>query len=468
MAEAMKGGGRASWSGSLAFVLAAAASAIGLGNLWRFPYLAAKYGGGVFIAVYLALSLTLGVTLLVTEIALGRYARQSQLTAFRALGHPRWNFLGVMATVVPLFILPYYNVIGGWVVKYFAAYAHLAVGGGGALESPRAFFDAFVAAPWEPFACMAGFTVASCAIILLGVRNGIEKANLVMMPLLLLMAVGLAAYVATLPGAWRGIRYYLVPDFSACDGIGKVVLGAMGQMFYSLSLAMGIMITYGSYMRRCDPVSKASLRIVAADTFVAVVAGFMIIPVVVIFSAGGDGRVAVDAGPNLMFVTLPKVFASLGAAGGWVGLCFFLLVLFAALTSAISMTEACVAAVCDFFGVGRRASVAAICAWTVGVGSLSAFGYGRWASFRPFGMPALDFFDGAMNVLTPVVAALTCLFVGWTLGPRRILAECRRDGSPVRFGRLYVVMIRYLAPLLVLAILVSEACRTFGVGGWEI
>ena len=460
---------RASWSGSVAFVLAAAASAIGLGNLWRFPYLAAKYGGGVFIAVYLVLSLTLGFTLLVTEIALGRYSRQSQLTAFRALGHPRWNFLGVMATIVPLFILPYYNVIGGWVVKYFTAYLKMIAGGGG-IENPQGFFESFIAAPWEPFVCMAAFTAVTSAVIIMGVKNGIEKANLVMMPILLLMAIGIAVYVALLPGAGEGIRFYLVPDFSSCGSIGKVILGAMGQMFYSLSLAMGIMITYGSYMRRCDSVPKASVRIVAADTFVAVLSGFMIIPVVVMFAAktGEGGRAAIDAGPGLMFVTLPKVFASLGQAGVLVGFLFFVLVLFAALTSAISMTEACVAAVCDFFRISRNASVGAVGVWTILLGAISAFGYGRWADFKPCGLPVLEFFDTSMNVLTPVVAALICVFVGWVLRPKRILAECRRDGSAVGFKIFYVVMVKFIAPLLVLAILASEICRIFGIGGWAI
>ena len=463
----MHKGDRASWSGQLAFVLAAAASAIGLGNLWRFPYLAAKYGGGVFIAVYLALSLTLGFTLLVTEIAIGRYSRQSQLTAFNKLGHPKWNFLGILATVVPLFILPYYNVIGGWVVKYFVAYLKLAAGGGSSIENPQTFFNSFVTAPWDPFVCMVVFTVVTCAVIVMGVKNGIEKSNIVMMPLLLLMAVGLAVYVGCLPGAGEGIKFYLVPDFSSCDNIGKVVLGAMGQMFYSLSLAMGIMITYGSYMRRRDSVPKAAVRIVAADTFVAVLSGFMIIPFVMMFAAkSGAGRAAVDAGPGLMFVTLPKVFAEFGATGAWIGLAFFTLVLFAALTSAISMTEACVAAVCDFLHVRRNASVAAVCAWSVALGSLSAFGYGRWSGFKPCGLPALDFFDNSMNVLTPIVAALICVFAGWVLRPKRILAECRRDGSSVWFKTFYAVMVKFIAPLLVLAILVSEVCRI--LYGWKI
>lgn len=461
---------RASWSGQLAFVLAAAASAVGLGNLWRFPYLAAKYGGGVFIAVYLALSLTLGFTLLVTEIALGRYSRQSQLTAFRRLGHGRWHFLGVLATVVPLVILPYYNVISGWVVKYFLTYVKMAFTSADELSDPEAFFNAFITAPWEPFACMAALTVFVSAVIMLGVKNGIEKSNLVMMPVLFLMAVGIAVYVATLPGAGEGIRFYLVPDFSGCDNLGKVVLGAMGQMFYSLSLAMGIMITYGSYMRRGDSISSSCVRIVAADTFVAVLSGFIIIPVVVIFAAqSGAGRAAIDVGPGLMFVTLPKVFASLGAAGPWVGLLFFTLVLFAALTSSISMAETCVASVSDFFGASRKKSVFYVTLWSVLLGSVSAFGYGRWSGFKPCGMPALEFFDFSMNsVLMPVVAALTCVFVGWVLTPKRILAECRRMGGGIGFKGFYVAMVKYFAPLLVLAIFVSEICRFFGIGGWSI
>ena len=462
-------GKRASWSGQLAFVLAAAASAIGLGNLWRFPYLAAKYGGGVFIAVYLALSLTLGFVLLVTEISLGRFSRQSQLTAFGALGYRKWNFLGVLATVVPLVILPYYNVIGGWVVKYFCAYVEV-VAGAGAIAQPQAYFDSFIASDTAPFAFMAVFTALVSAIIAMGVKNGIEKSNMVMMPMLFAMAVGIAVYVATLPGASEGIRFYLVPDFSNCDNLGKVVLSAMGQMFYSLSLAMGIMITYGSYMRKNDSIGASSVRIVAADTFVAVLSGFMIIPVVVMFAAKtGAGRPAIDAGPGLMFVTLPRVFESLGTAGHWIGLVFFVLVLFAALTSSISMTEACVAAVCDLFRIGRSLSTALVAFWAVAAGSVSAFGYGRWKGFQPFGMPALEFFDFTMNsVLMPVVAALTCVFVGWIFTPKRIVEECLGSGRERLVRPFYVAMVKYFAPVLVLAILVSEICRFFGVGGWNI
>lgn len=467
----MKETNRASWSGQLAFVLAAAASAIGLGNLWRFPYLAAKYGGGVFIAAYLILSLTLGFTLLITEIALGRYSRQSQITVFGKLGHKKWNFLGVLATIVPLVILPYYNVIGGWVVKYFVAYVKCIFCSADTLSDPNAFFASFITAPWEPFVYMVIFSLVVSFVILLGVKNGIEKSNLVMMPILFLMAVGIAIYVATLPNASVGIKYYLIPDFSNCDNFGKVILGAMGQMFYSLSLAMGIMITYGSYMKRRNSIPSASVRIVAADTFVAVLSGFIIIPVVVIFAAnsGVNGKVAIEAGPGLMFETLPKVFSSLGVAGPYLGLIFFTLVLFAALTSSISMTEACVAAIGDYFKTKRKSSTFAITLWALLLGSVSAFGYGRWESFKPFGMPALDFFDFSMNsILMPIVAALTCYFVGWVLSPKRILAECHRHGGATGFKYFYIVMVKFIAPLLVIAILISEVCRAFNIGGWSI
>lgn len=467
----MKETNRASWSGQLAFVLAAAASAIGLGNLWRFPYLAAKYGGGVFIAAYLILSLTLGFTLLITEIALGRYSRQSQITVFGKLGHKKWNFLGVLATIVPLVILPYYNVIGGWVVKYFVAYVKCIFCSADTLSDPNAFFASFITAPWEPFVYMVIFSLVVSFVILLGVKNGIEKSNLVMMPILFLMAIGIAIYVATLPNASVGIKYYLIPDFSNCDNFGKVILGAMGQMFYSLSLAMGIMITYGSYMKRRNSIPSASVRIVAADTFVAVLSGFIIIPVVVIFAAnsGVNGKVAIEAGPGLMFETLPKVFSSLGVAGPYLGFIFFTLVLFAALTSSISMTEACVAAIGDYFKTKRKSSTFAITLWALLLGSVSAFGYGRWESFKPFGMPALDFFDFSMNsILMPIVAALTCYFVGWILSPKRILAECHRHGGATGFKYFYIVMVKFIAPLLVIAILISEVCRAFNIGGWSI
>ena len=474
---------RASWSGQLAFVLAAAASAIGLGNLWRFPYLAAQYGGGTFIAIYLALVVTLGFTLMVTEISIGRMTAQSQLTAYARL-HRGWGFVGLLGTIIPLLITPYYCVIGGWVLKYLVAYAQMAFTGaapmGEAAAESGAFFTSFISAPFAPFGYGMIFVLACAGVIVLGVKNGIERSNLVMMPILFLMAVAISIYVVCLPGTGDGLKYYLVPNMDCLRDaagkfspalLGKTILGAMGQMFYSLSLAMGIMITYGSYMKKQDSIEKCVRRIEIFDTLIAVIAGLMIIPVVYMFAVktGTPVKEAMNAGPGLMFITLPKVFATLGTTGPWLGLTFFVLVLFAALTSAISLMEACVASVCDLLKLDRKAATFFTAALIMFLATFSAIGYGPWADVKLFGMQFLDFFDFVTNsVLMPIVAAATCVFVGYVLGPRAVIDECQAEGASFRAKGLYVAMVKYFAPVLVIAILVSEICRALGIGGWKI
>ena len=474
---------RATWSGQLAFVLAAAASAIGLGNLWRFPYLAAQYGGGTFILVYLCLVVTLGFTLMVTEISIGRMTAQSQLTAYGRLRRG-WGFVGFLGTLIPLLITPYYCVIGGWVLKYLVAYARMAFTGaapmGEAAAGSGAFFTSFVTAPFAPFGYAMVFVLACAGVIVMGVKNGIERSNLVMMPILFLMAIAISVYVVCLPGTGDGLRYYLVPNMDCLRDaagnfspalLGKTILGAMGQMFYSLSLAMGIMITYGSYMKKSDSIERCVRRIEIFDTLIAVVAGLMIIPVVYMFAVktGTPVKEAMNAGPGLMFITLPKVFATLGASGAWVGLAFFLLVTFAAATSAISLFEACVASVCDLLKLERKASTFFTAALIMFLATFSAIGYGPWSGVRLFGMQFLDFFDFVTNsVLMPVVAATTCVFVGYVLGPKAVVDECRAEGNAFKAGGLYSAMVKYFAPILVVAILVSEICRSLGIGGWRI
>ena len=473
---------RASWSGQLAFVLAAAASAIGLGNLWRFPYLAAQYGGGTFIVVYLCLVVTLGFTLMLSEIAIGRKTQQSQLTAYSRL-HRGWGFIGLLGTVVPLLIVPYYCVIGGWVLKYFTAYCQMAFAGaapmGEAAAQSKEFFTAFISAPFAPFGYGSLFVLACAAVIVLGVKNGIERSNLVLMPALFVLAIAISIYVICLPGTGEGLKYYLVPSMDAISvngsfslaQFGKTILGAMGQMFYSLSLAMGIMITYGSYMRKGDSIEKCVRRIEVFDTLIAVIAGLMIIPVVYMFAVktGTPVKEAMNAGPGLMFITLPKVFATLGAAGAWVGLAFFSLVIFAALTSAISLYEACVASVCDLLHLERKAATFFTGAIILFLATFSALGYGPWADVRICGQQFLDFFDFITNsVLMPIVAAATCIFIGWVLKPRGIEAEVEAGGNAFKAKALYRFMVKYFAPLFVIAILVSEVCRYFKIGGWSI
>jgi len=466
-------------------VLAAAASAIGLGNLWRFPYLAAQYGGGMFIVIYLGLVVTLGFTLMVTEIAIGRKTRQSQLSAYHSLHRARaLGVLGLMATIVPLLVTPYYCVIGGWVLYYVKTYAIMAFTGAQMMGDQAAasghFFEAFIRAPFAPFGYAMVFILGTATVILGGVQNGIEKSNLVMMPILLLMAVGLAVYVVFLPGSGEGVAYYLVPHLDSLRGtdgtfsialLGKMILGAMGQMFYSLSLAMGIMITYGSYMRREDSVERSVRRIEICDTAIAILAGLIIIPVVYLFAikTGVPVKAAMNAGPGLMFATLPKVFASLGGAGAWVGLAFFLLVTFAAATSSISICETCVASVCDVLHISRKASTLFIVMTVLFLATFPAIGYGPWRHVTLFGMQMLDFFDFVTNsVLMPIVAAATCIFVGWVLGPKVIIDEVEAEGQCFRARGFYAFMVKYLAPALVIAILVSEVCRALGIGGWTI
>ena len=473
---------RASWSGQLAFVLAAAASAIGLGNLWRFPYLAAQYGGGTFILVYLCLVVTLGFTLMLSEIAIGRKTQQSQLTAYSRL-HRGWGFIGLLGTIVPLLIVPYYCVIGGWVLKYFTTYCRMAFAGaapmGEAAADSGAFFSAFISSNFAPFGYGSLFVLACAVVIVMGVKNGIERSNLVLMPTLLALAVAISIYVICLPGTGDGLKYYLVPSMDALSvkgsfsfaQLGKTVLGAMGQMFYSLSLAMGIMITYGSYMRKGDSIERCVRRIEVFDTLIAVIAGLMIIPVVYMFAVktGTPVKEAMNAGPGLMFITLPKVFATLGAAGAWVGLAFFALVIFAALTSAISLYEACVASICDLLNITRLAATFFIGAIVLFLATFSALGYGPWADVTVCGQQFLDFFDFITNsVLMPSIAAATCVFIGWVLKPKEIEVEVEAEGNPFRAKVLYRFMVKYFAPLFVIAILVSEICRYFKIGGWSI
>ena len=481
-------GKRASWSGQLAFVLAAAASAIGLGNLWRFPYLAAQYGGGMFLVVYYALVFTLGFSLMLTEISIGRKTRQSQLTAYNQLhGHYGLKILGLVATIIPLLITPYYCVIGGWVLYYLKAFAAMcftgtAPMGAGAAESAQ-FFTSFISAPFAPFGYAMIFILICAGVIVLGVKNGIEKSNMVMMPTLFIMALLIAGYVVYADASqndWQGIKYYLVPNIqSLCDDtgsfsfamLGKMILGAMGQMFYSLSLAMGIMVTYGSYMNKHDNIQKCAQRIGFFDTFFATISGLMIIPMVYMFAvkSGMPIKEAMSAGPGLMFISLPKVFAMFGTLGPWIGFAFFILVTFAAATSAISLFEACVASVCDVIGIERKAATFFTSAMILFLAVFSAIGYGPWAEVKLFGMQFLDFFDFITNsALMPITAAVTCIFIGWILGPKAIVDEVEAGGTVFTLKKFYMVMVKYFCPAFVIAILVSEICRALGIGGWKI
>ena len=322
---------RSSFTGKIGFVLAAAGSAVGLGNIWRFPYLAAKYGGGIFLLVYLLLAVTFGFSLMCAEIAIGRKTGQSAIGAFATL-NKKYKFIGVMASAVPIIILPYYSVIGGWVTKYLAVF----LSGGAHAAAGDEYFGNFIAQPFEPIGWFLLFIGLTALVVLFGVEKGVEKVSKVMMPVLVFLTIAIAIYSMTMPGAMDGVIYYIKPDFTKFSA--TTVLAAMGQLFYSMSLAMGIMITYGSYMKKDVSVESSVHQIEIFDTGIAFLAGLMVIPAVFSFSGGDEA--ALGKGPGLMFVTLPKVFDSIeGIAGTIIGALFFLLVLFAALTSSISLME---------------------------------------------------------------------------------------------------------------------------------
>ncbi len=448
---------RASWSGKWAFILAAAASAVGLGNMWRFPYLAAKYGGGTFLLTYLVLVFTFGVSLLLLETALGRKTGQSAIGAFKSFGK-KYAFIGVLASAVPFIITPYYCIIGGWVTKYTAAYL---VNGPEALADGGDFFSGFITSSFESYIWMLVFMAVVFVVVALGVKGGIEKANLFMMPALIVMAVGIALYTLTMPGAIDGALYYLTPDFSKFSP--ELVIGALGQMFYSLSLAMGIMITYGSYMRKQDNLTSSVARIGCFDLGVSFIAGLLIVSAAFVAMGSGEA-VATKAGPSLMFITLPTVFVDMGGMATIIGFLFFLLVLFAALTSAISLTETLVSIVQDGLKCTRGKALGIVIAFVVIAGALVNAGYNGLSFIEPLGegsslLDLADFFSN--SVLMPIVALLTCVFVGWIIKPQAIIDEVRVS-SKFSMAGAWTVMIKYVAPVLVVIILVAYVAAQFG------
>lgn len=455
---------RNSFSGSLGFVLAAAGSAVGLGNIWRFPYLAAKDGGGLFLAMYLILALTFGFTLLTTEVAIGRKTKQSPLTAYGQLSK-KWGFLGVLACVIPMIILPYYCAIGGWVLKYFITFL---TESGAAAAAADGFFTGFITSQTEPIILMLIFMGVTAGVIFLGVNKGIESFSKVLMPILIILVIGIAVFSVTISytdaegitrTGWEGFKIYVIPNLEGMTlkGFFTVLLDAMGQLFYSLSVAMGIMITYGSYVKDSDNLGKSINQIEIFDTLVAFLAGVMIIPAVYVF----QGRAGMAAsGPSLMFVSLPKVFAEMGGVGRFIGCLFFAMVLFAALTSSISIMEAIVSSLMDKFKWSRTKAVIVEFVIAVAGGLAVCFGYNIW--YFDLTLPngsvgqILDVMDYVSNnVLMPIVAIGTCILIGWILKPKTVINEATKNGEKFGRAKLYTVMVKYITPVLLLILLLK-------------
>lgn len=455
---------RGNFTGSIGFVLAAAGSAVGLGNIWRFPYLAAKDGGGVFLLCYLILVLTFGFTLLTTEIAIGRKTGQSPLTAYRSL-HRSWGWLGVIACLVPVIILPYYSTIGGWVLKYLATY----LTGGADAAMADGYFTGFITSTWSPILWFLIFLGATMLVVYKGVDTGIERFSKVLMPILLVLILAIAVFSLTLTHTdeagntrtgLQGFLVYVVPNFSGMT-VKKflmILMDAMGQLFYSISVAMGIMVTYGSYVKKETNLGKSVNQIEIFDTVVAFLAGLMIVPAVFTFM----GTEGMNSGPSLMFVSLPKVFGAMGGMGAIVGAAFFLMVAFAALTSSVSIMEAIVSSIMDKFHLPRKKAILSVTAVAMVVGIIVCLGYNHF--YFELMLPnsttpgqILDVLDYISNyILMPVVAISTCILIGWVVKPKTVIDEITLGGC--RFGRqgLYVVMIKVVTPLMLFFLLLQS------------
>ena len=449
----MKEAKRSTFSGRIGFVLAAAGSAVGLGNLWRFPYLAAKYGGGIFLLIYILLAVTFGFTLMITEIAIGRKTHRSPMEAYGML-NKKWKWLGVLSTLVPVIILPYYCVIGGWVIKYAA----VMITGGVQEAAANGYFTSFTERPFEPLIWFFIYTTATAVIVFLGVDKGIEKMSRYLMPALLIITVALTIFVICQPGALEGVIYYLKPDFSKLSIMTFVA--ALGQLFFSMSLAMGIMVTYGSYLKKDSNIVTSTRQIEAFDTVVALLAGLMIVPSVFVYSGGNE--TALGQGPGLMFDTLPKVFAGM-PFGSAVGAAFFVLVLFAALTSSVSVMEAIVAGMTDKYKIDRKKASLIVYAYALLIGTFCAFGFSIWKSFTIMDLSILDFLDFISNsVMMPLVGMLTCVLVGFIIKPKAITDEVELNGR-FKEKKFYNIMVKWIAPVCIFAILISSVLNTLGI-----
>ena len=452
---------RGQWASSLGFILAASGSAVGLGNIWKFPGKVAAYGGGAFVLCYILIVVLVGFPVMLAEISIGRSTQKNVVGAFRKLNR-RWTFLGGIGVLTLFVILSYYCIVGGWVLKYIQVYLAGAQFGAGEMAYENYFVN-FISKPVEPLLWGALFLAMCVYVVVRGVSKGIEKVSRFLMPCLFLILLAIVIRSVTLPGAGEGLRYLFTVRPGTVNG--NTLVGALGQAFFSLSVGMGIMVTYGSYVPKKENLAKSAAFICAIDTMVAILSGIAIVPVVFV-TLGAEG---LGQGGGFAFMALPQVFAQM--PGGVVfGCLFFMLLFLAALTSAISVLESCVAFLTEEFHLSRLKATVVL---TIPMAFLSA-GYSlSQSSARNLNLPWFDFASGVQmlpmnavlekftdNLMIPLGALGFCLFVGWVWGTRNALAEIEADGSTFRFKRTWSFLVRFLAPAVIALILYF----TFGKG----
>lgn len=434
--------------------MAVAGSAVGLGNIWRFPYLAAKYGGGIFLLTYLVLALTFGFALLISETALGRKTGKSPIQAFKQLAGEKLKLGGWLNAIIPMLIIPYYCVVGGWVCKYLFEFS------AGNISSliQDDYFTGFMCSLSGPLFWLILFALLVFIIVMFGVEKGVERVSKILMPALVVMAIAISVYAMFTPGAMEGVKYYLIPDFSRFSIM--TVVAAMGQMFYSLSIGMGILYTYGSYMKKDIDMESSIGQIEIMDTGIAFLAGMMIIPAVFAFSNGNPETL--NAGASLMFITMPKVFESM-AFGNVIAVVFFLLVLFAALTSAISLMECCVSTIRDQVNWSRKKSCMAVLILVLLLGIPCSLGFGVLDFIQPLGMTIFDFFDFMTNsIMMPISAIFTCVLIVKVAGINTVIEEVETTSRFKRKG-VYIFCMKYVVIFGLLIILFSSILNALGI-----
>jgi neurotransmitter:Na+ symporter, NSS family len=438
---------REQWGSRTGFILATIGAAVGLGNIWRFAYIAGENGGAVFLFVYLVFVLLIGLPLVIAELAIGRRGQGDAVAAFEADARGGiWRYAGWIAVVGTILILSYYSVIAGWALKYFVGAATGGLWQSAAVEF-GAYFDEFISGTGEPVFWQSTMLMAAAVVVAAGIRGGIERINLWLMPFLALIVILLAAFALTLPGSGRGVSFLFAPDWSALTR-PSVYLNALGQAFFSLGVGMAIFVTYGSYLSSETRIPAAAGTVALGDTVFAMVAGLAIFPAV--FALGGDPA----AGPRLAFITFPQVLLQM-PGGSFVGTVFFLLLAAAALTSMISLLEVPVAVATDRLGLSRPRAVVIITATIFVLGIPSALSYGMLADWKPAGQPILDAIDHAVsNFVLPICGLLIALYVGWRLAPASAREAADLAHSVV--GTMWLWLLRIGVPVTIAVILLRS------------
>lgn len=460
---------RGTFSSKIGFVLAAAGSAVGLGNIWRFPYLAAKYGGGIFLLVYIILAATFGYTMIISETALGRMTKRSPVGAYKEAGAGRLlRTGGWLNAIIPILIVPYYSVIGGWVLKYLLQYIQgdqAKLSTDAVADGSPSFFEQFLGSGKEQIIFFVIFAICTMTIIFCGVKNGIERVSKIAMPILVVLCLITSIYSVTRPGAMEGVKFFLIPNFKNFSLM--TLVAAMGQMFYSLSIAMGILVTFGSYMQKDHDIDISTHQVALFDTFIAIMAGLMIIPAVYAYNGGEN----IGKGPSLMFVAIPNVFNSMNF-GRIMGIVFFSLVFFAAITSSVSLAECVVSTFEDELKWKRKKASVVTFIIIVVLGSFSALGFNVLSNVTPMKLDLLSFFDFLTNsVMMPLAAIFTCVLILRVIKINKIEEEVMVS-SKFRLRGLYRVVLKFVAIPFLIIILISSICGTlasaYGIKALEI